>query len=89
MVNGTFNGQRHCRTGNTAMTQALKSFCLLLLFFPSSFTGCSETSTSPVQDGSPGLKDKYRDHFFVGSMIQESDITDAPKKAYGAVVDFQ
>jgi endo-1,4-beta-xylanase len=52
---------------------------VLLLFFPSFFTGCSETSSPPVQDGSPGLKDKYRDHFLVGSMIQDSDITDAPQ----------
>jgi endo-1,4-beta-xylanase len=60
------------------MTRGLKSFSILLLFLSFSFSGCSETSAPPVQDQSLGLKDKYRDHFLVGSMIQDVDIAEAP-----------
>ena len=61
------------------MTLALKFFSILLLLSSSFFAGCSETSSPPVWDESPGLKDKYKDHFLVGSMIQDSDITDASR----------
>jgi endo-1,4-beta-xylanase len=61
------------------MTLALRFFSILLLLSSSFFAGCSETSAPPVQGESPGLKEKYEDHFLVGSMIQDSDITDASR----------
>jgi len=46
---------------------------LLLLF-----SGCSGAATPPdtgdAARNGPGLKDRYRDHFLVGSMIQDGDI---------------
>ena len=57
----------------------MKAFSILLLILSSFFAGCSETPAPPVRDESPGLKDAYEDHFLVGSMIQDSDITDAPR----------
>lgn len=55
----------------------VKSFSILFLFFVLFLAACSDTSGPPGQDEGPGLKDKYKDHFLVGSMIQDSDITDA------------
>ena len=62
------------------MTQALISFSGILLFLSSLLTGCSETSTiPPVPEEGPGLKDNYADHFLVGSMILDSDISQASR----------
>ncbi len=44
------------------------------LFF---ITGCFETYIPPILDEIPILKDKYGDHFLIGSMIQDADIVEA------------
>ena len=60
------------------MPHSLKCFPVLLVFLSILQGGCGASSTPPVRDESPGLKDRYEDHFLVGSMIQDSDIRDAP-----------
>jgi len=59
------------------MTQALKSFFFLVLLLSPFLEGCSESPDPPVQAESFGLKDRYEDHFLVGSVIQDVDISEA------------
>jgi len=60
------------------MKHVLKPYRLLILLLSIFLAGCSG-SGSPQAPGEipgqePGLKDRYRDHFLVGSMIQDADI---------------
>ena len=58
------------------MIQSLKRSLVISLFLPVLFSGCAETDPPPIPDVPlSGLKDKYKDHFLIGSMIQDQDIT--------------
>ncbi len=59
------------------MTEACKTFSVLLVFLVPLFGACGESSPAHVPPHSPGLKDRYEQHFLVGSMIQDVDIADA------------